>query len=310
MTQSPAEASLIAFLDHYGHLRHPFGEEQSVPDLSTLSMKSDAVQDALQSYRSFHAAPLEYIAAGIWPVDASPAQTGYGSNSSLLLDQATKILVNTSRCSCPDYGAAEAEELPAGSGSWSGCFGIGQFHHAHIKFLNSPPSFLTPVFDTIWQRVVDAYAEIGLLFTKVPADDFANIEVTFTELGGSTIGLAIVGSGEGCQDTIWAKFAPSYKPANTVSEWTTLIKHELGHNCGLQHSNGGVMNPYIMAGLPVSWKNDPSFPLLSQRFGGKQIPQAPPTSRSLVLAWQNGDGSFEVIKTYNTTSPPGGVFPS
>lgn len=305
-------AALIRFLDHYGHLRRPFGEERhDVPEfLNVLDVKSDIVQDALQSYRSFHTVPLEHIAAGIWPVDASPAITGYGSNGSQLLDQPTTILLNSARCDCPDYSAAVAEELPAGSGNWSGCFGIGQFHSAHIKFLNAPPSHVAPVFDTIWQRVVDAYAEIGLLFTKVDQNDFANIEVTFTELGGSTIGLAIVGSGEGCQSTIWARFAPSYRPANTVSEWTTLLKHELGHNCGLQHSNGGVMNPYIVAGLPVSWKNDVSFPLLAQRFGGQQIPSVTPKSRTLVLAWQNGSNDFEVIKTYDTNQVPTGVFPS
>lgn len=302
------DTALIRFLDHYGHLRHPFGENRNdLPaDLGTLSLRSDAVQDALQSYRSFHATPLEHIASGLWPIDSSPSPKGYGA-----FDDATRRLVETSRCSCPDYASAQPDEEAAGSGNWNGCFGIGAFHSAHISFLNAPPSHVAPLFDTIWQRVVDAYAEIGLLFTKVAPSEFANIRVSFTELGGSTIGLAIVGSGQGCTDQIWAKFAPSYKPANVVSEWTTLLKHELGHNCGLQHSNGGVMNPYIIANLPVSWVGDVSQALLTQRFGGNRIPttSAPPTSRSLVLAWQNGPNQFEVIQTLDTNQPPKGLFP-
>lgn len=304
------DLDLIRFLDHYGHLRHPFGEDASIPEYPELALniKSDVVQDALQSYRAFHTVPLEHIAAGIWPVDASPAVTGYGSNGSSLLDQATKILLNTARCSCPDYGEATDDELPAGSGNWNGCFGIGAFHHAHVRILNSPPSHVAPLFNTIWERFVDSYAEVGLLFTKVGKDEFANIEMSFVELGGSTIGLAIVGQNEGCQSTIWAKFAPSYRPENVLSEWTTLLKHEFGHNCGLQHSNGGVMNPYIIAGLPVSWRNDVSWSLLVQRFGGSPIPRTP-VSRSLVLAWQNGPNNFEVIKTFDTNQPPSGIFP-
>lgn len=275
-----------------------------IDDVSKLTLHSQVVQDALQSYKSLHSIPLEHIAGGVWPTADTPVVKGYGE-----LDYATSQLLSTSRCSCPDYAAAEADELPAGSGNWSGCYGIGNFHAANVSFLNNPPSFLAPVFDTVWQRVCDAYAEIGLLFQKVDPSAFANIQVSFVELGGSTIGLAIVGSGEGCQSQIWARFAPSYKPANIVSEWTTLLKHELGHNCGLQHSNGGVMNPYIIAGLPVSWTGDVSRPQLVQRFGGTPIPNRTPVSRSLVLAWQTGPSSFEVIQTLDTNQPPTGVFP-
>ena len=94
-------------------------------------------------------------------------------------------------------------------------------------------------------------------------------------LAGSTIGLAIVGRGQSCRTSIWAKFDPGYQPANVVREWTSLVKHELGHNMGLSHSQGGVMNPSIIAGLPVSWRGDPSEPILSRWFGGKPVPTDP-----------------------------------
>ena len=290
------DSTLIDFLDRYGHLRNPFGESREL-NPAMLTWNSQAVRDALESYQSFHAEPLERIAVGIFGT-AGKLVTGE-------LDPPTKQLLATSRCACPDYGAMETAE--AGSGSWDGCHNIGPFHCATVAFMNAPPAHVAPVFDTIWNRVVDAYAEVGLLFQKVQPTEFANIQVSFVELGGSTIGLAIVGSNEGCQSQIWARFAPSYKPANVLSEWTTLLKHELGHNCGLQHSQGGVMNPYIVAGLPVSWKGDVSYGLLANRFGGQPIPRTP-TSRTLVLAWQLGPNQYEVIKTLDTNKPPTGIF--
>lgn len=295
---NPNDKTLISFLDHYGHLKRPFGEQREVNDLDSLTLNSQIVRDALESYQSFHTEPLERIALGI-----------FGTGGKLVtgeLDNPTKQLLSTARCDCPDYSSMEME---AGNGSWDGCHNIGMFHCATVQFMNNPPAHVAPLFDTIWERVVDAYAEVGLLFKKAGPSDFVNIEVTFVELGGSTIGLAIVGQNEGCQSQIWARFAPSYKPANVLSEWTTLIKHELGHNCGLQHSQGGVMNPYIIAGLPVSWKGDVSYTLLANRFGGTPIPRTP-TSRTLVLAWQLGPNQFEVIKTLDTNNPPGGIFQS
>jgi hypothetical protein len=56
----------------------------------------------------------------------------------------------------------------------------------------------------------------------------------------------------------------------------TLIKHELGHNSGLGHSRGGVMNPSIINGLPVSWKNDPSESQLRKWYGGEPVPGGNP----------------------------------
>ncbi|CAB4176403.1 hypothetical protein UFOVP991_25 [uncultured Caudovirales phage] len=294
------DKELVAFLDHYGHLRQPFGEQRGINSavIPNLTISDQLVRDALESYQAFHSTPLEHIASGIFSHITSPI-TGE-------LDKPTTILLDMARCQNPDYAAANANAEEAGSGNWNGCHGIGPFHCASVKFLNKPPDFLQPFMSTIWDRVVDAYSEIGLLFDR---DDAApsNIDISFVQPDGGWIGLAIVGTGQGCQDQIWARFDKNYKPANLVSEWTTLLKHELGHNCGLSHSQGGVMNPYIIPGLPVSWIGDVSAPLLRQRFGGASIPRKP-TSRTLVLAWQLGTNEFEVIKTLDTDKPPTGIF--
>lgn len=290
------DQTLVELLNRFGHLHNPFGEPRGLKNsvIPRLISSDQLVRDALESFQAFHSQNLERIASGIFPHLSSPV-TG-------VVDEPTRILLETARCACPDYAPAAAE---AGVGNWSGCHGIGPFHCASVRFLNEPPDFIKPVFETIWSRVVDAYTEIGLLFNR---DDSApsNIDISFVQPDGGWIGLAIVGTGQGCQDQIWARFDKNYQPANLVSEWTTLIKHELGHNCGLSHSQGGVMNPYIVPSLPVSWANDVSAPQLRNKFGGQAIPRIP-SERSLVLAWQRGN-EYEVIKTFDTEKPPTGVF--
>jgi hypothetical protein len=266
--------------------------------MASLTTSDQVVRDAIESYQAFHMPVMEPILAAFYPRSTSPSVKLDG-----LLGPATTQLLETARCACPDYDAALAGEQ-AGSGNWSGCHGIGNFHAAVVRFRNQPPAFLLSVIDTVWSRVVDAYAELGLLFQRDDTADTSNVDISFVQPDGGWIGLAIVGQGQRCGDQIWAKFDRGYQPANVLSEWTTLIKHELGHNCGLSHSSGGVMNPYIVGGLPVSWRNDPSWGLLASRFGGQPVPRAP-QQRDLVLAWQYGN-RFEVIQKIDTTG--GGPF--
>lgn len=297
-------ADIIKLLWDTGHIHRPFGErDRAAPSLEKLQqqpLNHTIIRDAILSYQQFNSALLEQFAAEIWPTSSSPRIIpGY-------VDLATEKLLSTARCACPDYASAQQESL--GSGNWKSCHGIGNFHAAKVRFATEPPSFLEAHMPTIWQRVVDAYADIGLLFERDDSEQ-GNIDISFVQPSGGWIGLAIVGSGQSCSDSIWAKFDRNYRPANLISEWTTLIKHELGHNCGLDHASGGVMNPYIISGLPVSWRGDPSFPLLANRFGGQPIPTAPPKSRTLCIGWLEADGSFELWQTLDKI-PDGGTWPT
>lgn len=180
--------------------------------------------------------------------------------------------------------------MPAfGSGNWKGCHGVGQFHSASIKVDSSGlPSFLRDVFLTVLKNVRLAYAGVGLLFRfidqagndLVTGEAFSgtiNSDMSFVSSSSGWIGLAIVGQGETCGSKIWCKFLNTYRggsdPAAVITQWTTLIKHELGHNCGRGHTSGGVMNPSIVNNLPTEWgPNDPSTAWLKQQFGGVPVP--------------------------------------
>jgi hypothetical protein len=285
---------IISLLDFYGHLRNPFGERRGITNRDKLQFSDSVVKDALESYQTFHQATMSPIMAAFFPERTSATIKINGE-----ADAVTRKLLQTARCACPDYAAAYTDELQ-GSGNWRGCHNIGLFHCATVKFTTAIPSFLAPVFDEVWANVVEAYAELGLKFERDDNATNPNIDVSFVTPDGGWIGLAIVGQNEQCNSEIWARFDKNYRPANIVSEWTTLIKHELGHNCGLSHSSGGVMNPYIVAGLPVSWKTDVSYNLLKARFGGEPI-TITPKERKMVLAWQYSENDFKVIREIDTT---------
>lgn len=185
-----------------------------------------------------------------------------------------------------------------GTGNWSGCHNVGNFHSAAVRVdASGLPSFLAPVFTTVLRNVQKAYADIGLLWrfinqqntdmlANVPFSGNINSDMSFVNSSSGWIGLAIVGQNETCSSKIWCKFLGTYKGGSTneaiVTQWTSLIKHELGHNCGRSHTNGGVMNPSIVNGLPTEWgPSDPSTAWLKGQFGGVPVPipgGSPPTT--------------------------------
>lgn len=223
---------------------------------------------------------------------------------------AMSALVKTPRCSVPDVtppaGSLFAFEDSAvqgvtiqlqkdaiaqatGKGNWAHCHGVGDYHSAVVRVKTSGiPSFLKPVFPEVLKRVQKGYAGIGLLFHFIDESKEnlltgevwrgqVNIEFSFVSSSSGWIGLAIVGNGQGCTSNIWCRYLATYKggnsPESITKQWTSLVSHELGHNCGLDHSRGGVMNPSIVNNLPNPWADsDPSTRILKSWYGGKPVP--------------------------------------
>jgi hypothetical protein len=182
-----------------------------------------------------------------------------------------------------------------GSGNWPRCHGVGNYHSASVRIdMTGIASFLTPIFKDVLSDVRIAYAKVGCLFRfvdsngkdMVTGEQFngpININFSFVQRSDGWIGLAILGNNQGCSSRIWCRYLATYRPSNVRREWVTLIKHELGHNCGSGHLRGGTMNPSIVTGLPsTTWgSSDPFLPWLNQRFGGQPVPiddNPPPTS--------------------------------
>lgn len=269
------ETDIIDLLNATGHLALPFGEPNPYPTVPTPTHLNDpAVVAAVESYQSFMAPAIEPLIAKHYPERTSAAVRIDGT-----VGPAMQELFDAPRCQYPDYAPATAAAI--GSGSWKSCHGIGDFHAASVRINRTNlPSFLAPVFDEVLLRVQKAYDEIGLRF-HFDGRSPVQTEMSFVNSSDGWIGLAIVpGSALSCSSSpIWLRLLATYKGGSTteaiISQWTSLIKHELGHNCGLSHSSGGVMNPSIVNGLPWSWKGDPSESLLKSRFGGVPIPAEP-----------------------------------
>lgn len=273
------DQEIIQLLFDTGHLNHPYGQairSQVVRDgqpshgygplrLAQLQLGSGQVVHAIASYQDFMTHDLERLCL---------KHHGRPAHADGDIGQATRDLFEIERCGCPDYGEAHDHYQPKiGTGNWPGCHGIGDFHAAAVYVDDRQmPSFLEPVFEKVWARTVGAYQEIGLQLIRVQNPGEANIVASFVLTSRGWIGLAVVGHGKSCGSQIWCKYLARYRPSNVVGSWTELFMHEIGHNCGLNHTRGGIMNPSLISGLPPTWDNDPSESVLNRYYGGEPIP--------------------------------------
>jgi hypothetical protein len=272
-------------------------------DLSKLKASDDVV---IQALRSFARSDVRLYAQHVYAAhERAPDFDGQPGPAMVAFSQA-------SRCPVPDFRPPvnvefafedpllddivrkmQADQVQeAGAGNWQGCHDVGGYHCAVVQWnLSGMPSHLNNgAFADVLKRVQKAYAGVGLLLYFVDgqgvdliteddrSDLRANINASFVRSSDGWIGLAIVGRTETCTtNPIWCRYLATYRGGSNreqvVTQWTTLIMHELGHNCGRLHTNGGVMNPSLVNGLPGVWgPQDPSTRWMQQQFGGTPVP--------------------------------------
>lgn len=302
------DEQIIQLLLDTGHLRYPFGSPQELPRVSpslpaaSIPITHPAIENAVRSYQDFMSECLDPLCI---------THHGRSAKHDGIMGPATRQLFELPRCGHPDYGKEiHPHDVKAaiGTGSWKGCHGVGDFHAATV-FVDD--KYMTPSwredFDEIWNRSAAAYAEIGLRWTRTDDRKAANTVLSFERGNKPYIGIAIVGHNQSCGSQIWLKLLASYNPANSVAMRTELTMHEEGHNAGLQHTRGGIMNPSIMRGLAPTWKGDPSESILRRLYGGKPVgvpdppdpPQPPPAAGRVsvnlnCLLGENGGGIVEI----------------
>lgn len=291
-------------LGHFWNPDNPEGMNVRQEDLAKLSASDPVVIKALQSLSKINV--TSYAESGLDVYGRLPEFDG------ILGPALKKMLESLSgRCPVPDYAPPEGVSfsfddpwlqqvvevmqsnrgLPdrmVANGNWPRCHNIGDAHCASVRVDESlMPAHVRRLFPQIITKVQKAYADIGLLFRFIAPDgrDYLNgeewnssinIKMSFVRSSSGWIGLAIVGQGQMCDDQIWCQYLASYQGGTTdadiITQWVTLIMHELGHNCGLSHSSGGVMNPSLITGLPGLWLiSDPSTPLLKRKFSGVPV---------------------------------------
>jgi hypothetical protein len=288
-----------------GHFWNPDNEDLwnvKYSDIPNLNFNDLRVVKAIQSRTIFQVYPYAELVA---------KAHGRAPNFDGELGPAVIALLDVERCLVPDYAPpigvdfsfsddpaleqvckqmqADLAEPAVGSGNWARCHDIGNFHSAVVKVDQSGiRGHLQPLFIQVLRNVQKAYGQMGQWFVFVEdGKDLLtgesntatpNIDFSFVSRSSGWIGLAIVGQNQTCSSRIWCKYLSSYQGADVVTEWTTLIKHELGHNCDRGHTRGGVMNSSIVRGLPILWvPNDPSYRWLQDRFGGEPVVKDEPT---------------------------------
>ena len=311
MTRTRSTAEIKHFLNRYGHFNNPADPQDDDLDFDHITEDSPAFRKAVASYQRFMDRDFQRFAhrfhdrKGIADGEIGPA---------------TDALFGVERCGCADF-ALEA----TGQGSWpAGCHPDWPDNHAFTVNVNKAgmPSFLgnkddpDSPFEQAWRLCRAAYANIGIVFIREDGNSRANTTVTW-QRGAGWIGLAIVPSNPRCGDSIWAKFDNRYNPSALIDQWARLLAHEFGHNMGMGHSNGGIMNPSIIGGTfeTDEWRGDPSEPKLDRFFGGDPVdlnpdPGPPPQPPEGDLRFNgeveafDADGNFLGSFQLTPTPPP------
>lgn len=256
------------------------------------------------------------------------------------LGKAMEDIVNTDRCPIPDYIPPPDVEFnfkdrymqqvveqmqqnygQVNAGNWLECHDAPDGFHKAIADvdLGALPSHLKGgVFEEVLGWVQKSYAQYGHLWifrdsrtgkdllTGLVVEGNANTEMSFVNSSDGWIGLAILGYNQTCRSVIWARFLNRYVGGSTreqiIHQWVSLIAHELGHNCGINHTNGGVMNSHIINGLPLLIpKSDPMARELSNLFAGRPYPDIndpqPPQPPDDDLDWRREKDLLDVVQS-------------
>ena len=280
---------------NYGHIQHAW------PTLERHRLSRVGIDD------------VESNGLGTWQYKMGQEYlrpNGEPADHDSTLGPATARLFTLERCGLPDFA------METGRGSWDvGCH--RDFPDIHTFTVNVDksrmPSFLgrrddpQSIFEMAFDLCRAAYADIGILFLREDGNINAQTTVTW-ERGNGWIGLAVVPNDPGCRDRIWARFDTRYNPQSPqilLLQWEALLRHEFGHNMGMGHFQGGVMNASILrfTNQAPTWRGDPAEQTLVRYFGGEPVPipgEDPPDSDGMFEKWTETrmlrNGRLHVVK--------------
>lgn len=179
-----------------------------------------------------------------------------------------------SGCGCRDVDAAM--DAAIGVGSWQmPCQKEGVTFS--VAGMSSVPESILGIWPRAKAAVIVAWANVGCRLREKPLGERVNITVQWVRPSGGWIGLAEFNN-QVCNDVVYCKISRNYTPPNLFDQIARLFCHELGHNCNLPHTRGGIMNPVILSGPFRGWsEDDPSWERIVRYFGGEPLdPPAPP----------------------------------
>lgn len=277
-------------LNHWGYFKHPKHPELwniTQDDLPNLDFNHRYAKTALAEFQAFDS-HFDDLAQLIHHRDIQPDG---------VMGPVSESMFETQRCDVPDWGPGsglhpwegEDVEMAIGNGNWSRCHGASDHHKAVAWIAARLSSHLAAPYQG--ERVIDAvllgvrnlYGEMGLEWVW-DWNQSTRGHQTVLEINrwpNSWLGLASVPQvGRSCSASpLFARhqnyFRSGSSAATVIAWWIILIGHELGHNCGLGHSRGGIMNPTINLVTPATWKGDAFERIVRAMFSGNPVPGYP-----------------------------------
>lgn len=264
--------TIIQQLWAYGHFFNPLNSDDSwnltEADLPKLTLKDKVVREAIASWQSF---------------DTNMERLVYKHHMRGLVADgdvgpASMDLFSLPRCSCPDFQDPREPKSRIDfleQGSWPSCDPEHPDEHSvriRVK-QNRMPDYTKLYFDQIQANLVRMAAEMGYRL-RYTDDDQVEIDVDYGWLAGNTIGYQYLPTPNTCNQTVTGVLSMNFYPG--VHDETLLHAHEhMLHGSGFGHTRGGIGNPSIISGLPLSFIGDPAEPLFRRAFGPALEPQEP-----------------------------------
>ena len=285
----------------------PFGQFLTWEQWDSNPLDSQVCKNALMSCQAFNHSAMNYHAEDLYQ-EPHRVTGNVGS--------VTEVYMHSPRCPLPDFvpppGAVidvedhqlrkAIESMKAiGAGSWEmPC----QKECTFVVDETRMPAELRSYWDLVLRDVVNDFRRRGWgLVDGTGAGTTPHIRISFENLdhlGRGVIGLAELPSGS-CNDSLFCKMHPGYRPGDTDQN-RQLLQHELGHNGGLLHTAGGVMNSSLSDGWVGFVDTDPSTPRLNRFFGGEPVDPEPPAPPPV------DDVRVEGIQTVTVNGEPIGRF--
>jgi hypothetical protein len=215
---------------------------------------------------------------------------------------ASAAVMDMKRCAMPDYAppghasfhyddpelqaAVESYQRYAaayvgGSGSWpkAGCdpqrMGI---HSTRVNIDTSAAStHQKGILKQACGYTEACEAEFGQAVRHIFDGDKSQCETDtrFQGIAGSVIGFCYFPEPDTCNQTVTCRIDNGYNPSAITL--ANLLTHEYkGHGDGLEHTNGGIMNPSIITYNPLTWKGDKHESTKRRYFGGEPVPPLTP----------------------------------
>lgn len=252
----------------YGHQNNPVLRKQfegfTERDWNNLKPTSEKGESLVHSFQAMMGGDLASICA-------KKGITYEGGNGEI--GPATKDLFKVKRCQNPDYLAPDVLEKIGKGSIPAGCYSDYLNNHVtkiYFDFTGASQK-VKDWWNEVWAIVQEAYRKIGLLIIETKKKSEANHVLLFESLGGSTIGLAIVGTDWKCGEQVWLKLDKNYFPS--AIRVAQVLAHEFAHNLGVGHINGDpIQNPSVVnQDWNGSFFGTPLGNIFVAMFGGEEV---------------------------------------